>query len=287
MKHQYLENARSNDVSPYRKFLQFFGSKGKFMKTPDRNALSLFFEKNESWYGNNPAGSNSRNIIPLNLQDVFEDEWTQLTSLSDSLNDYRSNCDSMANMRMTTTVNSLSYEKDAIVLSTFLDFSDGVKLLCENFDGRIHSNAPYLIALNDFLSRDGKLNVIVKDSIDPKSKLFRVLKHYFTPEADSQVTVMQFSEEGDSLLKEHSVNSSSDFNFAIADDRFWRVESIYDDGTDVIQDIKKGAKPKHSSTCSFNYPEGVRILDVLFDEISKVSKEINLTTFEVDSTKNK
>ncbi len=169
--------------------------------------------------------------------------------LNESLLEYSERLESaLAAKRPHTTFNSDIFHAHLIILAVFRFAKKEVRLLSHELNDVVYGNPPLLDAVRRFLSKGGKLSILVEQDLRQKHPMLGLLG-----EAPGKVSIRRVPEE---VQKRYS------FNFLVMDECGFRFEND---------------REKHAALAGFHDDNAKRLAAVLhntFDYLSSVSSEL-------------
>jgi len=151
--------------------------------------------------------------------------------------------------------------KSSYVLGTIFQHAQNyVKMFVGDFNGAISDNEYYLKNLQDFLSRGGRIEVLIQDIRTIPPKAYKLISRYKGIKTDEREKVV-IERINEKVLLEWE-NEKREMHFAIADDKMFRIEYDIDE---------------YKGIASFNSPDVVEKLNGKFDDLMKEVNNLHAT----------
>jgi len=158
---------------------------------------------------------------------------------------YKIAIENLAKNNSQSTFGNSGPEHAAIVMGNiFKNATKHIKLFAKDFNGAVSDNPYYLESLKLYLETEKPLTIIFEDEPNPNSKALALIRSF-----NSNRVAIRKIKNGVKLKKED--------NFAISDDRMFRLEYSKDD---------------YKAVCSYNNPDFVRILEDIYTDLINQSK---------------
>jgi Iap family predicted aminopeptidase len=139
------------------------------------------------------------------------------------MQDYGTFVDALAKVREDRTFFNSGPNHAAIVMSRIFKYSDKVvRIFSGGFNGAVSNDSEYLQELEGFLSRGGKVQVVVEKDLSDKesTKIYKVLRKFPDRVAVYQTDLQVLNQE-----------TKQPVHFAVGDETMLRVETSTDDYT--------------------------------------------------------
>lgn len=151
--------------------------------------------------------------------------------------------------------NATNLDASLLMYNLMLHTTESIKMVVGRFDGSVSEKGGYCDALQECLSENVSVDVIVLDELNTGSKAWRILRNGI--DEGKRIRLMKGTEETKKILLDLFPQYSGNVHFALFDDDKYRLEINPD---------------TYAAVASFNAPEAVKKLKEVFELLEVTSR---------------
>lgn len=194
-----------------------------------------------------------------------------MESYSTDYLEYQKAIESLIKSNSNAVISSNGSQHASIVTAKILEnATTSVKIITGNFSGIVSDSAIYLDALNSFLAKGKKLEILLTQSPNLNSLAYNLIKK--NQQENSNIQIKPLNSNGMKILKESF--KDSELHFVVGDNNMYRLESD---------------RNSYGSNCSFNDTETAARLLNIFENCFRAGEilELEMQEFYNDPNVNK